>query len=775
MLVDNAIVVVENMYRYLEEGWDRVTAAKKATGEVAMPVVASTFTTLAAFGPLLFWPGITGEFMSYLPLTLIVTLSSSLFVALVIVPTVASMFMTLDGQKPKPMTPSARWTLIAVVGLVSLGILVNSPLTAGLLVGTAALVYGVHTLILSRVARRFQDKWLPWIVDFYEGQLRWALRRRAVIVGGAAGVLVASFLLFGQYNAGVEFFPENIPPSAAIVDWELPVGSRVEAANAVAPRVLAELEGIEGLVDVDARVTTVGSGGGNNVMGGGGASGPNAGRITFTLVDYQDRTVDAFETLAAMQERAGGSIAGATFKVDKPTEGPPTGKPVNMEIVGEDAMVLQALSKEALAVLRGAPVFPKLVGLESDLDQARPELSVQVDREKAALYGISTLDIGNAVRGAINGVEAAKFRTGNDEYDIMVRLRPEDRDQLSSLADLTVMNEGTQVPLLSVATWSVGDGYGSINRVDMDRVATISSDVAAGFNSNAVLAEVQTTVAAFVESLPPGYTVRFTGENQDQAEAQAFLGQAFLFALALIGLILVSQFNSVVKPLIILSSVIMSTVGVLIGLMVFQMPFVVIMTGVGIISLAGVVVNNAIVLIDYIDILRERDGMERFEALVQGGKTRFRPVILTAVTTALGLVPLAVGLNFDFFGFYGSLTPELYWGGEQAAWWSPMAVAVIVGITFATFLTLILVPVLYSIVDDVAEFFRGQFVRPEAEADSTDDSDDAGTGSPGERTPSDGSGQVPASESSPSPKVAAVIRERFARGADDLASVPASE
>ncbi|MCJ7629878.1 MAG: efflux RND transporter permease subunit, partial [Longimicrobiales bacterium] len=241
------------------------------------------------------------------------------------------------------------------------------------------------------------------------------------------------------------------------------------------------------------------------------------------------------------------------------------------------------------------------------------------------------------------------------------------------------------------------------------------SDVATGYNSNAVLAEVQATLTSFEESLQPGYMIRYTGENEEQDEAAAFLSTAFLMALALMGFILISQFNSIVKPVIILSSVIMSTVGVLAGLMVFQMPFVIIMTGLGIISLAGIVVNNAIVLIDYIDILRERDGMNRRQALVQGGKTRFRPVILTATTTALGLVPLAIGLNFDFFGLYGSLTPDLYWGGDQAAWWGSMAVSVIVGIMFATFLTLILVPVLYSLVDDFSAFFRRHFVAPEEE------------------------------------------------------------
>jgi multidrug efflux pump subunit AcrB len=500
------------------------------------------------------------------------------------------------------------------------------------------------------------------------------------------------------------------------VDVEHPVGTRADVTNATALRLEEEIKGFEGMADEESVVTTVGAGGGNFMEQG--PSGPEMGRITVQFVDFQDRRFDAFGTLAQMQSVVGDDVAGAEVTVDKMSEGPPTGAPVNIEIIGEDPRVLKALSDEVILTLENASVYPKLVGLESDLDEARPELSVQVDREKAALYGLSTSEVGMAVRGAINGIEAAKYRTGNDEYDIIVRLAPEWRDQLNALQDLTVMDEGVQVPLVSVAKWEVGEGLGSIRRKDMDRVATVTADVASGENSAAVLGEVRGTLAAFEQALPPGYAMRYTGENQEQEEAQEFLSGAFLAALALIGFILISQFNSVVKPVIILTSVIMSTVGVLAGLMIFRMPFVTIMTGVGIISLAGIVVNNAIVLIDYIDILRDRDGMDRREALVQGGKTRFRPVILTATTTALGLVPLAIGLNFDFFGLFGSLDPDLYWGGEQAAWWAPMAIAVIVGILFATFLTLVLVPVMYALVDDFTAFFRRHFVPAEGVAEA---------------------------------------------------------
>ena len=712
MLVDNAIVVVENTYRFVERGWDRVTASKKATGEVAMPVIAATLTTLGAFAPLMFWPGIVGEFMGYLPLTLIITLTSSLFVALVIIPTITSVYLKLDDEPRKPLTKVAKRTLITGTVLALLLLASANWITALLFAMVGAAAYFGHVLIMDKVGKQFQSDLIPAVIRTYEKQLRWALDHRLVMLGGSVAVLVLTFALYGVFNAGVEFFPENIPPKQIWVDVEAPVGTRAEATDRIALRLEDEVKGYDGMQDVESVVATVGSGGGGNFMDGG-ASGPEGARVTIQFRDFQERTADVFETLAGLQAGVGKDIAGAEITVDKMAEGPPTGAPINLEIIGEDPAVLKALADQVIETLEDAPVYTKLVGLDTDLNAARPELSVRVDREKAALYGLSTSSVGMAVRGAINGTEAAKYRTGKDEYDIVVRLAPEWRGDLNALQDLTVMHEGTQVPLVSVADWEVGEGLGSIRRKDLDRVATVTGDVAAGYNSNAVLREVQGTLAAFEASLPPGYTLRYTGENQEQPEATAFLSTAFLLALAIIGFILISQFNSVVKPVIILTSVIMSTVGVFFGLMIFRMPFVVIMTGVGVISLAGIVVNNAIILIDYIDVLRSRDGMNRREALVEGGKTRFRPVILTASTTALGLVPLAIGLNLDFFGLFARLDPDFYWGGDQAAWWSPMAVAVIVGILVATFLTLILVPVMYSLVDDVAKFFNRHFVAQE--------------------------------------------------------------
>jgi multidrug efflux pump len=709
MLVDNAIVVVENIYRYLEEGHDNWTAARLATGEIAMPVIASTLTTIAAFAPLLFWPGIMGEFMGYLPLTLIITLSSSLFVALVMVPVLCALFMKPDGAPAAPLTPAARYTLLGAAALALLAVAGANPVTAVLLLVTGAGLVALHRFLLVRLARWFQQAAVPFMLSRYERRLRWSLDHRLVIMGGAAGLFILTLGLFAVFNRGTELFPESVPPSRVMVRADAPSGTRPEVVNRIAEQVEAQLQELDGIRDAESVVATVGATGDaitRLFMGGADAT------VTIQFVDFKDRRTDVFQTLVEMQRHIGQGIAGADITIAREEMGPPTGPPVNLEIAGDDPEVLKRLADRARMILQAAPVGRLLEGLDSDMSDGRQELVIDVDREKAALYGLSTMKIGGTIRSAIQGAEAGKFRQGQDEYDIVVRLAERYRQELDALQDLTILTDaGVQIPLLSVADWYVEEGAGSVRRKNLERMATVSSDVVAGANSNAVLRQVRQTLAGFERELPRGYTTRYTGEQQEQQEAQEFLGTAFLIALLLIAFILISQFNSVVKPVIILTSVIMSTVGVLLGLMLFRMPFGIIMTGVGIISLAGVVVNNAIVLIDYVDVLRERDGLSRREALVRGGMTRFRPVILTAVTTIFGLVPLAIGLNLNFAGLFTSLSPDLYWGGEQAAWWGPMAIAVIAGLAFATVLTLVMVPVMYSLVDDVERWFARHYRR----------------------------------------------------------------
>ena len=717
MLVDNAVVVVENIYRHLEEGWSNEEAAKKATGEVAMPIIASTLTTLGAFLPLMFWPGIIGEFMSYLPLTLIITLSSSLFVALTIIPTLCALFLRAGGPRRGPaMRRAMRWTILIGSGLFLVIVALANPLTAAMFVATGVALYAMHHFVFRHIARWTGDTVLPATLRYYEARLAWALRHRVLTVVGAGVVLVLSVVTYGVLGRGVVFFPDDIPPAMALVQVETPVGTVTDATDAIVQNIEGRLEGLPGRADIKTVVATTGSRTTNDF---GQNNGTHLATITVNFKDYEQRQGDAFDVIEAMRNTVGSEIAGAIVNVEKPQDGPATGAPVNIEIAGEDAELLQKISDDLIARLEKSAVYAKLDGLRSNLDAARPELTIHVDRERAALYGLTTTDVGSTVRSAINGFDASKFRDGEDEYDIVVRLSEKDRKDLNTLGDLSIVDDvGRQIPLSSIASWDLGSSYAGINRLDLERVVQVSADVRAGYNANETFLEVQKALTDFVASIPPGYTIRYTGESEDQTEASAFLTRAFGTAIVLIFFVLLSQFNSMMKPFIILTSVILSTVGVLLGLILFRMPFGIIMTGIGVISLAGIVVNNSIVLIDYIQVLRDRDGLGRIESLIVAGRTRFRPVILTAITTVLGLVPLAIGLNFDFLGLYSRLKPELYWGGEQAAWWGPMAIAVIAGLSFATFLTLILVPVMVSLQDSSADFFRRHYGREESRPDS---------------------------------------------------------
>ena len=723
MLVDNAIVVVENIYRYLEEGYDNFESAKKGTGEVAGPIIAGTATTLAAFFPMIFWPGTVGEFMGYLPKTLIITLSSSLFVGLIINPVICALFMTIDGDTNKAqLTKRGKQILYGMLALVLLVLVVSSFVTWTMLIILGVLLWLLNKYVLAPTGKWWQADGLNVFIGTYENSLVWALNNRLKTVGIAFFVLFMSFVVLGVFNPGTEFFPEDIPPRDVYVQIETPVGSDVEFTRSVVDKVAERVKNIPQASDINTILAVSGAAISSDPAGGGGNS-THKGTVAINFVDYELREGDIFEAMEYMRNDLNGVIAGAKITVEKPQDGPPTGPPINLEIFGPDMTELTRISNDVLSALEADSIFAKMDGLETNLPDSRPEIRVEVDREKAGLYELNTNMIGMTVRQAINGVEASKFRDGKEEYEIVVRLAKEYRDDLSTLSDLTVFHEGVQIPLSEVASWEISDGFGGIRHKESERVITVSADVRSGYQSNAVLAEAQQVLATYLNGLPPGYNYEWTGQQQEQDESFAFLGRAFLIAVFLIAFILVSQFNSIVKPVIILSSVVMSTAGVFYGLVTFQMAFG-LMAFLGLISLAGVVVNNAIVLIDYVDILRTRDGLDLRSALVQAGKVRFRPVILTAITTTLGLVPLAVGFNFDFitlvnnpFEFFTHLGEYIYWGGEQAAWWGPMAIAVIVGLLFSTFLTLILVPVLYSVIERGKQslqqlFFAGKESTP---------------------------------------------------------------
>ncbi|PLX97028.1 MAG: AcrB/AcrD/AcrF family protein [Desulfuromonas sp.] len=622
MLVDNAIVVVENIYRHMEEGTGRIEAARIAASEVGWPVISSTITTLCAFFPMIFWPGIMGEFMKYLPITLIVTLSASLFVALVINPVVCAAFMRLGGREGHPLPEESR------------------------------------------------------TIAFYRRSLEVALRRRGWVLLGSFAFLIGIVTLYGVLGHGVELFPDT-EPNRAYVEIKAPEGTNLATSNGMAQKVEEIAKDEQDLRFVIAEVGTASSDSGGESLQ------ANYSKVSLDFVDRADRHEGSNQVVARIRE-ALRDFSGAEIKVEKQKEGPPTGPPVNIEISGEESSILGELAQQVRKRIKDVP---GLVDLKDDFTKAKPEFRIEVDREKANLLGLSTALISNTVKAAISGSKLGVYREGKDEYDIVARLPEERRQQLADIENLLVPTlGGDPVPLSTVAQVELRVGFGSIRHLDQKRVVTISANTY-GRNSNEVLLEVQKNLEGL--DLPAGYRIAFSGEQEEQQKASAFLGKAFLTAIFLISLVLITQFNSVAQACIVMTSVILSLSGVFLGLMVTVTPFGIIMTGIGVISLAGVVVNNAIVLIDYINQLRSK-GMSLDEALVRAGTVRFRPVMLTAITTILGLLPMAVGVSFDFF----SLSLEV--GGESAQWWGPMAVAVIFGLAVATLLTLVVVPVLYS-------------------------------------------------------------------------------
>lgn len=709
MLVDNAIVVVENIYRYVtEDGYDKITAAKLATSEVAIPIITSTATTLFAFLPLAFWPGIIGDFMKYLPITLIITLGSSLFVALVINPTLSSRMMRLDHEKGKKLTRFGLVVVIVACLIAALIALSISMVTLIVFAGGILLFMLLNRILFRPVGIWIRDKGFPMFQRAYRGSLIWSLNHRILVFGGMIVLFIAVFMAYGAMNKGVEFFP-HVEPRQASITIESPVGTNVEQSDTLAKQLEARLAGVKGMEDVEAVVTTVGSaGGGNPMAGGGGGEEPNKAQIALSFEKYQERSQSPFTTIGELRKEMGRTIEGADIRVASQEMGPPTEKPVNIEVRGDNFEEIGAESQKILAVIQKSGLASKLDGLQSNFKAGSPEMVVRVDRDKAGMFGLSTFLIGSTVRSAINGTEASKYREGEEEYDITVRLQEDQRDDLESLADLVVLKDGKPTPLVSIADWDVAEGYSAINRKDLNRVVTVTADIVEGNNANAVVAEVQQLVNEKYQP-PPGVTVAFTGQQQEQQETGQFLMLAFSVAILLIFGTLVAQFNSVITPLIIMFSVLFSTIGAFLGLIIFSLPFGIVMTGIGVIALAGVAVNNAIVLIDFIEVRYKRDGMPRREAIIDAGVTRLRPVILTTFTTVIGLVPLALGVNFDFLGFATTFDPNFFMGGEQSQWWFSLCVTVIFGLSFATFLTLIVVPVMYSLADSVRLWLAANF------------------------------------------------------------------
>ncbi|PKP35176.1 MAG: copper transporter [Bacteroidetes bacterium HGW-Bacteroidetes-17] len=712
MLVDNAIVVVENIVRFNNKGYGMFRSAKDAVGEIAMPIISSTLTTLAAFFPLIFWDSIIGEFMKYLPITLVVVLTSSLFVALVIIPVFAATFNPIQQLKPSNKR-KVNIRVLILMAIAAIFYAMGSYVIANLIViGSMVTLFNVY--YFKSKGQWFQDVGLPRLENFYLKVLQFALRKRNpyYFIGGTVVLLIFTLIILGLRQPKVLFFPDGQPKYINVLA-ELPIGSDITVSN----ELMSNLEDkvIEVLKPygkvVESVLTNVGTGSNSEDDFMAVGETPHKGRITVTFVDYEYRDgLNTSELMKEVSDEIIGKYPGVLISVEKNSMGPPTGKPINIEISGKEFSKILALTDTIETFIEEAKI-DGIEGFKIDLDIGKPEMIVHIDRDKARRFELSTAQIAMTLRTALFGKEISDYKVGEDEYPIQLRLMDKYRYNVPGLLNqkMTFRNNSgkiIQIPISALVSVDYSTTYGAVKRKNTDRVVTLYSNVIEGFNANEINIKIKERLKGF--ELPVGYQYSFTGEQEDQQESTSFLARALLIAMSLILIILVTQFNSVVKPLIILTSVLFSTIGVFGGIATFNMDIVIIMTGIGIVSLAGVVVNNAIVLVDYVDLLKRRKreelGMEEdamlnpeqsIDCVVEGGKTRLRPVLLTAITTILGLIPMAIGMNINFNTLLTNFDPQFSIGGDMVTFWGPLSWTVIFGLTFATFLTLIVVPTMY--------------------------------------------------------------------------------
>ena len=729
MLVDNGIVVVENIYRLMDEGMNPFQAAKQGVGEVAWPIIASTATTLAAFIPLAIWPGIMGEFMKYLPITLMIVLGSSLFVALVINPVLTALYMTADAAAPRKKRGTiVAFVLMAVGALFAIG--VNTTF------GNLLLLGGIVTLLNLYVffpgTEKFQNSVLPKWERFYRRFLTYALagKRPVYFIFGTFMLLIFSFVLIGVFQPKVEFFPVNQPKYANIFISH-PIGTDIKVTNQSTILLESEVNKILApyLADtvgktkdqqiIQSIISQVGEGTSDPAQGVTMGSTPHKAKISINFAEFEHRdSINATGyLLTKLQKELKGKLpADVQISIEKDAAGPPTGAPINIEIKGKGDyrdLILEATKIKSFLDKK------RVLGVEElklNVEATRPEIPIEVDREQARKLNTSTAQIGMAIRKALLGQDVTKYTKDEENYDIVVRFKERDRFDLNSLLDQKLIFRNNKGQLLNIPIRSVvkdpkeNISYTGVVRKDQVPLVTVSSNVIEGFNANEVVDELRGVMLDYQDEvgLPNGITYQFTGQQDEQAKEMAFLSKALLIAVFLILLIIVTQFNSYSTPAIILFAVILSLIGVFLGLVLSGQTFVIMMTMIGIISLAGVVVNNAIVLIDYTNMIRQDKRLELgltedeqlpFEevvnATIQGGETRLRPVLLTAITTVLGLLPLAIGFNINFFTLISDYDPNIFIGGDNNMFFSPMAWTIIYGLTFATFLTLVIIPAMY--------------------------------------------------------------------------------
>ncbi len=715
IVVDDAIVVIENTHRiYHQSSLSIDKAAKEAAGEVFVPVLAGTLTTIAPFFPLLFWPGIVGNFMQYLPITLIITLAASLLVAFIMNPVFAVSFMRKEHEQQVSPNSRRRFAILNGVALAVAVVCYSIGWygTANLIV-LAVLLVALNKFVFTRLINGFQSNTLPRFMRGYERLLRWMLVSwRPVWVFASIWVLLLlSFVLIGIRSPKVVFFPDS-DPNFVYTYINMPVGTDQAVTDSVTKLVEKRIYGVigEDNPDVESVISNVAIGAGDQNER---SVTPQShkGKVTVAFIEFMDRTGEqtSAEYLTEIRKAVQG-IPGADITVDKEQSGPPVGKPISIEIAGEDFPELIRLSKQVEAYI-GQQGIGGIEELRSDLEDSKPEIVINIDRSRANREGISTGQIGSEIRTAIFGTEASKFKRDEDEYPIQVRYAEPYRENIDALMGMRItyrdMNTGRvrQIPLSSVATIEYSTSYGGIKRKDLKRMVTLESNVLAGYNPNEVVQQIEESLGSF--QAPEGFTVSMGGQQEEQQETMGFLLVALVAAFGIIFMILVTQFNSVSKPFIILSEVLFSIIGVLLGFSIFGMDASIVMTGVGIVALAGIVVKNGILIVEFTDVLLG-EGMQLKDAIVEAGKTRLNPVLLTATATILGLIPLALGINLNFYTLFTAFEPNFFMGGNSAAFWGPLAWTIIFGLGFATIITLLIVPVMYLLNEKLKTRLRGK-------------------------------------------------------------------
>lgn len=734
MLVDNGIVVVENVYRLMEkEGMSRISAAKAGIGEIAFPIIVSTATTIAAFVPLGAWPGLMGEFMIYFPITLSVVLGSSLIVAIFFNSMLVSQFMEI---KDREITNKSLWRLTIILG--SLGIILlfgnqNFRLFGNLMLLTPILFW-MYKLFIKNLANTFQNTFLIKLENGYRKFLTFALSgyKPVFFLGGTFFLLFTSFVLMGIFPPRVEFFPEN-QPQQILVLIEYPEGTAIEKTNRITKKIESQVFQVMDRPKynknkfnllVESGVAQVGEGAGNPFIDGGNTNElPHKGKITLTMREFKLREgVSSEELRKDIQQQLDGKFPGVSISVEKDANGPPAGYPITIEITGKEYIELVETAKSMKDYLNQINIAG-VEELKIDVSKNKPGVKINIDRKKAGELGVSTSQVGQLLRSSLFGTKAGIFKKDGEDYEINVRFNKSNRYDNNALFNQNIIfrdpanGQIKEIPVTSLIERKNITSFNAIKHRQLNRVVTLYSDVLAGFNANAVVDNIKKALLSF--NLEDNIQYKFSGEIEEQEKNMSFLSNALLAALGLILLLLVFQFNSISKPIIILLSIFLSFTGVFLGLMAFQMPFVILMTMMGIISLAGIVVNNGVVLLDYTQLLIDRKTMElkvpegfilekkeAIKAMIEGGTARLRPVILTAITTVLGLIPLAIGLNIDFFSLFSDLDPKIYIGGDNVIFWGPLAWTVIFGLTFATFLTLVIVPATFSIVYSIKVWLK---------------------------------------------------------------------